>query len=211
MSSFSTAGQLCPEIRPHHKSSLNLSPEDLAHALQELEDEGLARCSVREQAITSGWGIRTTPEGRQAIRRSFRVPQAPVAQIGAIFHGPVNATNLVNAISSQIEQTISSTDPEAIRQAITETLGDLTRSVADVLDPNQRELYTQAAAELQKELEKSDPDPTIVQKLMRILSFGDTLDGALELGTKALAVSAKVAPYIYILYEGIRQLTGLIG
>lgn len=60
--------------------ALGLSPDDLDRALQELEDERLACSAVKNQSILSGWGIRTATDGRQAIRRGFKLNQAPVIQ-----------------------------------------------------------------------------------------------------------------------------------
>jgi DNA-binding MarR family transcriptional regulator len=200
------------KVHPHDiQAALHLTSEDLAKALRELEDEGLAR-GAEGASITSGWGIRATPEGRQAIRRNFRILQTPTPQIGAIFQGPVNATNIANiasAINSQIDQTISINDPEAIRQAISETLDSVVASVGDLLDLKQKAAYIETAAKLQQELEKPEPSPTVIQRLMTIISFGDTLDGTLELGQKALTAAVKAAPYTYMLYELIKKVTGL--
>lgn len=201
------------EVHPQNiRNALSLNSDDLNEALQELEDEGLACSAVENQNITSGWGIRTTDEGRRAIRRNFRISLPSAPQIGAIFQGPVSATNLVNAFHSQIDQVIiSSNDPEALRKTIAETLDSAVKRVADDLNLNQKAAYTQVASQLQEEVKKTAPDPTTLRRLMNILSFGDTLDGTLELGVKAFAVSAAVAPHIAILYECIGRLVGLGG
>ena len=98
---------------------------------------------------------------------------------------------------------MGSNGPKVIQQAITETLDSIIKSVTDILDPDQRVAYIQTAGELRKELEQSDPNTTVIQKFMKVLSFGDALDGTLELGEKAFIASTIVAPYMPILYEYI--------
>lgn len=184
-------------------SELNLQRDEVVDALQELEDEGLIE-SPFDGTTATMWGAFSTAEGRNALRRNFRLPQLPSTQIGAVYNAPVTANNLVNAINSQIEQTFNQNEPDAIRQTIDATLNSLADQISTELELNQRIAYLQTIAELKAELAKTEPNPSAIQRLVSMISCADAANGSLDL-------AIKVAPYIPIVYEGIKNLLRAMG
>ena len=191
---------------------LGLSHDQCVKAFQQLEDYEFIACQVHGESPLGPWGAVSTPKARNAARRNFQTDTPhPQTQIGAIYQGPVNATNIANAINSQIEQTVNQNDTDAIQRAITEILDNLVRVLANELDAAQMTAYEQAVDKLKQELVRPEPDRSRIQKLITILTFGDTLNGTLDLGAKAFTVSALVAPHLPMLYAYIEQLIQSIG
>lgn len=198
--------------RMYVNEAANISKLDIEvvkKAFQELYDEGLIECPVidkkngRELSVIQ-WGAVASSEGRNALRRNFYIPQAPTTQIAAIYNAPVTANNLVNAINSQIEQTFNQNDSAEILKALDDTLRSLADSITPHLGISERSAYLQTITELKAELEKPEPDRTVIQRLIGVVSFADNLNGTWDLAVKA-------APFIPILYEGGKNLLRALG
>jgi len=192
------------------KERFGLTENELRNALQKLEDLRLIKSAIKNTGIDSGWGVESTPSGRIAVRQDFKTMSVPTSQVQNIFNAPVTATNLVvNAINSSIEQTAN--DPTAILELIQGTLEELVRQTSKFLDLSQQTLYTHHANELREELEKPQPDRTRIQRLISILSFGDQLNGTLDLGDRAFAAAVVASPYFPVLYGYIEKLLSALG
>ena len=152
--------------------------------------------------------IRATKTGRQAFHRGFRDPQAGI-QPSQIFNinAPSNIQAIASAINSQIEQqieqTISANDPDALREMTSELLKGLVDIVGQDLNIKEQAEYTQAAAELQNELDKPDLEVDQLQKWIARLAF---LDHAFSVGEKAISLSSKVLPTVMMLAKIIAAL-----
>jgi hypothetical protein len=66
--------------------------------------------------------------------------------------------------------------------------------------------YTATAKQLKEEVQKTNPDPTILHRLSGLLSFAGNLDGAVELGKKGIDLAVRVGPLILVLQQAIWQL-----
>lgn len=155
--------------------------------------------------------IRETREGRKAVARNFARENGSSTHIqaGAIIHGSVTGGNIqaiASAMRSEISQSITTTDPDGIRNQISELLGTLVRTAVADLSIEKQAQYAGLAAEFKAEIAKADPNPTIIQKMLGLLGFFGDLDGAIELGSKGLELGAKVAPFVFMLQQAVLSL-----
>ena len=131
--------------------------------------------------------------------------------MGAIYIFNINAPSNIQAVASainsqieqQIEQTISENDPDTLREMISELLKGLVDIVRQDLSIKEQAEYTQAAAELQNELDKTDLEVDQLQKWIARLAF---LDHAFSVGEKAISLSSKILPTIIMLEKIITAL-----
>jgi hypothetical protein len=152
----------------------------------------------------------STQEGRQAVHRGFLDPQSisHASQIINI-HALSNIQAIANAINSQIEQqvvqTITENDPEVLKEMVAELLQILVALANESLTQNDQEKYIEAAANIQKELDKSNPEVEIIKKWIVRLSF---LDSAFTVGDKAISLCSKALPTVMLLAKIAEGLMG---
>ena len=154
--------------------------------------------------------LRSTQLGRQIVHRDFKEQQSVQSiQAGAIFNGPVTGGNiqaLASAIGSEIQQNISTLSPEELHKEIEQTLEKLLEQVTANLTLQQKAVYTQLAAEFQKEITKPQPDAGKLHKFLASLGFLSDIGGAIDFSQKTFEVIVKASPYIMMLGQMIVQL-----
>jgi len=212
----STSRPLQAVKRSDIQTALKLSDDQYDKATQNLLDFDLAEkggggASIGESSndtYHSEGSLRATKSGRQALQKGFRDPQTSI-QASQVFNinAPSNIQAVANAINSQIEQqieqTISENDPEALKEMVSELLTGLVDIVRQDLNLKDQAEYTEAAATLQDEIQKNNPETEILQKWIARLAF---LDHAFSVGEKAIALSGKVLPSILMLTKLITAL-----
>ena len=194
--------------RPQIMAELNLDDEQYRLACRKLLSANLIKDIVQQGFCEV---VAATPEGERAVDSEFRKADALSIQnnTGMVVHGDVTGGNILavaSAVSSNVEQAIKQNDPNAVQQALAETIDALVKNVSNALTLEQQALYTQKAVELKEEAAKNEPDPNVLQKLLSFLSFGDTLGGTLQLGVQSFALAAAAAPYVPALYQAIQHL-----
>ena len=154
--------------------------------------------------------LRATQAGRQAARRGYSDPQL-TTQTSQVFniHAPSNIQAVASAINSQIEQQVQQSmienDPDALKEAISELLKGLVELVCNDLTLSQQAEYIKTAADINEELNKSDPEAEAIQRWIARLAF---LDKAFTVGEKAISLSSKVLPTIMMLVKIVEILLG---
>ncbi len=151
-----------------------------------------------------------TKLGAQVVHDNFRRPEAVGTNItaGAII-GHVSGGNIqsvANAYESTIQQLVNQSDAEGLRQTITETLEKLVAEVSDQLTMQQKIVYMQAAAAIEQEIAKAEPDTTVLEKALRTLTLGDTMNGVLDLGIKTYVAVTLASPYVGVAAHAIERL-----
>jgi hypothetical protein len=135
--------------------------------------------------------------------------QTPEVQIGAIFHGSVEHSQIqtmATAIDSAVQQVVrpsQSTDPS---RAIWQLIEDMVAAVKPELDLDELASYAQAVQELREEIKKDTPDRTLLQRSLAVLSFLGDVEGSVALGERALQLAQLVAPYLPYLVGYLNQL-----
>jgi len=192
------------------QSALGLDDLIYRKACQELSDRDLLKDAYHVQQDPFA-GVTLTPSGRNAVRDDFqqRSVLSFEQNIGAVFHGPVTDSTIQSiavAANSNVQQAISQGDTDALRAEIAQIAEKLIEAVKTELNVDQLVAYVNAAMRLKEEVQKPNPDPSIIQRLSGLLSFAGDLDSAIELGKKGLELAVKVGPLISVLQQAIWQL-----
>lgn len=192
------------------QEALGLDAKKYEEAVYELVDEEIVEDTLKVEGVRF-FEIGLTSEGRKAVRNNFVRMETPTLQqnIGAIFQGPVSSSNVLavaQAYQSRVQQEIENGNVEALRVEVAQLVDDIVKAMKEELDTDQLAVYAEAAKELKQEAAKSNPNPSIIQKCLGILSFAGDLDGTLELAGKAISLSAKVSPYILLLGQAVATL-----
>lgn len=192
------------------QSALVLDKLSYRKACQELSDRGLLLDAYHVQQDPFA-GVSLTPSGRNAIRDDFKAKSIPSFEqnIGSIFQGSVTNSTIQSvavAANSNIQQAVNQGDTEAIRAEIALIVEKIVDAVKTELNVDQLSSYVGTAKQLKEEVQKQNPDPTIIQRLSGLLSFAGNLDGAIELGKKGFELAVKVGPLILVLQQAIWQL-----
>jgi len=196
--------------------SLQLEDLTFRKACQELTDRGLLEdIHVSDQIPFRA--VALTSLGRNACRDGFRITSPMISyqqNIGAIFQGPVSSTNvqaIASVIHANIQQAVSEGNESNLRNEILRLIEHLVEQAKQELNVDQLTDYSKAAKELKEEVNKTTPNPTIIQRLLGILEFAGNLDGAIELGQKGLELALKYAPLLFTLKQALFQLIQLAG
>lgn len=192
------------------KSALELDDVTYRKSCQELSDRGLLADKYHVQQDPFA-GVTLTPSGRNAVRDDFQMkPLHSFEQkIGAIFQGPINNSTIQSiavAANSNIQQAVNQGDDDALRAEIVQIVEKLVEAIKTELNLDQLSSYAATAKQLKEEIQKPNPDPTILQRLSGLLSFAGNLDGAIDLGIKGFELAVKVGPLIHVLQQAIWQL-----
>jgi len=194
------------------KIQSDLEIDDLTYrkACQELSDRGLLTDAYRVQQDPFA-GVTLTPSGRNAVRDDFELKSMLSFEqnIGSIFHGPItNSTiqSIAVAANSNIQQAVNQGNTDALRAEIAQIVEKIVEAVKTELSVDQLSSYATTAKQLKEEVQKPNPDQTIIQRLSGLLSFAGNLDGAIELGKKGFELAVKVGPLILVLQQAIWQL-----
>lgn len=192
------------------KKGVGIGSVAYENACQLLLDFDLIDIGVPDEGQYPFDCIFLTQKGRQAYHRRFKDIESDQLKIhtGPTFHAPVITQNLqaiTNAINSTLDQSISisESDPELLKRQISEILSILVEQVGSELNLQQREQYTHAATEIEKELAKGDPETKSIQKWLAILSF---LDTSLSVGERLYNLSIKALPYVLAIERLIQEI-----
>jgi hypothetical protein len=82
----------------------------------------------------------------------------------------------------------------------------LLKVVQPELSLEQYATYVSSAQQLRQEANKEKPDPSVLHKLLSVLNFAATIDGAVEFGEKALGLFIRLAPLMMPLYQAVLAL-----
>jgi hypothetical protein len=134
---------------------------------------------------------------------------SPSVQVGAIFQGPVEDSQIqafATAVDSRVQQVIQNTSPNAIRDEICKIVEDMVKAVRAELNQNELTSYVKLAKEFQEEVKKDTPSKSLLHRLLVSLSFFGDLEGAIELGDRALKLAQHVLPYLPIIIGYLNQI-----
>jgi hypothetical protein len=194
-------------------AELKITPQEYMEACQELDD----LCYVTKKfSIAEDYPeLLPTKEGRLAFRKGFQEPvNAPSIQAGAIFYGPVTGGNIqaiASAIDSEIQQNVSSLSPAELQKELEQTLQKLIGQITQDLSLQQQVAYSQLAAEFQKEMIQTKPDPGKLHKLLAGLGLLADVGGTIDLGQKTFELIVRASPYIMLLGQLVVQLLRNVG
>lgn len=193
--------------RAHIEVALNIDTDRYEQACYTLIDYDLIECQIEQGVFEL---ITATQKGKQAVHDNFRRPNTPNTNITADAYieqmSGGNLQSIATAYDSEIQQIINQHDVESLRKSISEALEKLVAEVSVQLDMEQKAAYMRVAADLQQEVTKSNPDILVIEKAVKVLVFGDSLDGTLELGEKLFTAVALAAPYIGIIAHAVERL-----
>lgn len=195
-------------------SEIILDEKEYLIACQELEDQGM----LDEQKIANLVGnstpyssISLSRKGRNAYRKNFIKDDTIMIQqqVGTIIHGPVTDSNIqsiAGAANSIIQQAIQEGDASSLREEINQLVDKIVEVVKSDLKVDGLSKYSTAAVELKEEIAKSEPDPTVIQRLLGTIRFASEADGAIDLGKKGLELAVKIGPLLIPLQEALLKL-----
>ena len=192
----------------------DLSVRELLQATELTEEEYWpADQFLLQQGYTEGAGGRVrgsrwlTGRGVEFFERS--ISPSPAVQIGAIFQGPVESSEIqaiATAVNSSVQQVVKSTQPDDLRNAISRIVEDMVEAVKGELNVDELASYAQTAKDFREEIEKQNPDKSFLHRCLASLSFLGDFEGAIALGERALRLAELVLPYVPVLVGYLNQI-----
>jgi len=145
----------------------------------------------------------------QLLHYESSMNQTPQVQIGAIFHGPVEGSQIqafASAVNSSVQQAVSNTSSEEIKDVILDLVEDIVTSVKNELSVDELVEYASIAKGFKEEIAKEEPDKKILREFMSKLSFLSDVEGIISLSERAFFLAERVMPYIPVLIGYINNM-----
>lgn len=184
-----------------------LDEDQYIEACQELDDLGFFSKDNRIYGTNPFVWIQSSTAGRIAWRRNFilSTSQPSSNQIGVQISGGTieNVQGVAQAIHSQVKQTIDKSNQKELMIQIADILQTLVEEITEGLSLDHKQQYSEAAAELEKELSKDSPEQVAIQKWMARLAF---LEKGTDIGNKTIQLMNQAMPSIVMLGQLIQAL-----
>jgi hypothetical protein len=132
-------------------------------------------------------------------RRHDALPLHIAWNVGAIYQGSVQATQIqsvASAVHSSVQQVVEGAEVEDIRQAITQTIENMVRSVQSELTVEELAVYARVASESKQEIARENPDKGRLWRALPVLSILGDMEGTIQLAERAFTLASHVAPYV---------------
>ena len=166
---------------------LGLTTQEINEQLEILEMGGYVKLA---KAGGGDHEARLQPLGKQRVKEGFKpIAITPQYNIGAIIHSMSGGT--VQAVGSASHTEISQivNDPEMLQSQVEDLTNRLIGAVKGELAASELTVYMKTAEGLRNQLLSSEPNPSLVKRLLGTLAFLANVEGTIGL-------MVRVWPYI---------------
>jgi predicted RecB family endonuclease len=105
-----------------------------------------------------------------------------------------------------VQQFVEHMPTDELHAAINEALSQLVTEVSNHLNSEQQARYIEQVENFRQEAQQVQPDKSKLTLLLHVLSFGDSLNGTLDVGSKALLLMSVAAPYVGAVAQAVERL-----